>query len=93
MSSQDDVFVQETKSDIIKRLMREGIGRPHHISLAEALEFRRKEYGLTASEFAPILGLSKSHYSEVANHKRRLTIEATKRAYRIGIPVVILMQP
>ena len=53
---------------------------------AQALEFRREQYGLNQSEFAMVLGLTKSHYSEIVSGKRQLTLEAASRAFAIGVP-------
>ena len=50
----------ESKTSIIKRLMRDVTPRKTKITVADALEFRREAYGLTASEFAAVLGMRQS---------------------------------
>lgn len=81
----------ESKTSIIKRLMRDVTPRKTKITVADALEFRREAYGLTASEFAAVLGMRQSHYSEVVNGKTSLPIKATRRAFAIGVPASILL--
>mgnify|MGYP000917390101 CR=1 FL=1 len=79
---------------MILRLLTEAqVGKVVDVSVADALEFRRDQYGLTQSEFAAILGLQKGHYSEIVNGKRQLPIGATKRAFAIGVPAEVLLQP
>jgi antitoxin component HigA of HigAB toxin-antitoxin module len=84
---------REPKSSIIKRLLIEATA-PSNISItvAEALEFRREQYGLTRTEFAAVLGLARSHYNEVVNGKRQLSIKAVKRAFAVGVSVDVLLQ-
>ena len=62
------------------------------VSLVDALDFRRDQYGLTWAEFGALLGLTPQHMSEVKNGKRRLPIGATRRAYAIGVPADALLQ-
>ena len=79
---------------MILRLLTEAqIGKAVDVSVADALEFRRDQYGLTQAEFAAILGLGKGHYSEVVRGKRRLPLNATRRAFAIGVPADVLLQP
>lgn len=84
---------REPKSVLIKRLLTEAT-TPSNLSItvAEALEFRREQYELTQTEFAGVLGLTKSHYSEVVNGKRPLPIKATKRAFAVGVSANVLLQ-
>ncbi|WP_157385878.1 helix-turn-helix domain-containing protein [Methylosarcina fibrata] len=85
---------REPKPTMILRLLAEvQAGKAVSVSIADALEFRREQYGLTQSEFAAILGLQKGHYSEIVNGKRKLPIGATKRAYALGVPADVLLQP
>lgn len=85
---------QEPKLAMILRLLTEAkVGVAADVRIADALEFRRDQYGLTQREFAAILGLQNSHYSEIISGKRRLTLGATKRAFAIGIPANVLLQP
>lgn len=84
---------QEPKPAMILRLHAEAqVGVAADVRVADALEFRRDQYGLTQREFAAILGLQSSHYSEIINGKRRLTLGATKRAFAIGVPANVLLQ-
>ena len=90
----DQLNIREPKPTMILRLLSEAqAGKIAEVSLADALEFRRDQYGLTKGEFAAILGLQKSHYSEIVLGKRRLPITATKRAFAIGVPAEVLLQP
>lgn len=85
---------REPKPAMVLRLLNEAqIGKPVDVSVADALEFRRDQYGLTQREFAAILGMYPGHYSEVVNGKRNLPLEATKRAFAIGVPAEVLLQP
>ena len=84
---------EETKAQRIRCLKKEAAGVSCEISVGDALEFRRDCYDLTATEFAEILGLGASHYSEIIHGKRRLPLSALKRAHRIGVPVSVLLAP
>lgn len=84
---------KERKSNRLRRLAALASGAPAAVSVAEALEFRRDQYELTKREFAGVLGLRASHYSEVVNGRRRLPIDATRRAFAIGVPAHVLLQP
>ena len=84
---------REPEPVLIARLMTEACGKPIDVSLADMLEFRRDQYGLTASRFAMVLGLTASHYSEIVNGKRDMPIRAAKRAYALGIPADMLLAP
>ena len=85
---------QEPRPAMILRLLTEAqVGVTAEVRIVDALEFRRDQYGLTQREFAAILGLQNSHYSEIINGKRRLTLGATKRAFAIGVPADVLLQP
>lgn len=90
----DQLNIREPKPKMILRLLSEAqAGKITEVSIVDALEFRRDQYGLTKEEFAAILGLQKSHYSEIVMGKRGLPINATKRAFAIGVPAEILLQP
>lgn len=76
----------KAKAKIMGRLLREAArGVRSKIKEADALEFRREAYDLTAYEFAQVLGMTPSHYSEVVNERRRLPIKAVARAVAIGV--------
>lgn len=61
-------------------------------STVDMVEFRREQYGLTARQWATILGTSPSHYSEFVNGKRGLTLAQAARAYEFGVPPDCLFQ-
>lgn len=61
------------------------------VTAIDAVEFRREQYFLNQSEFAEILGMQKSHYSEFINGKRDLPKSAMKRAIAIGIPAISVL--
>ncbi len=71
----------------IERLKHEAnAGIKSQVTATEALEFRREQYGLTQAEFAEILKIQPSHYSEFINGKRELSKRAIRRAVAIGVP-------
>lgn len=83
----------EPKPVIILRLLAEAkVGKKFEVSICDALEFRREQYGLTKNEWAAVLGISASHYSEFTNGKRSLPLSATKRAFAVGVPAELLLQ-
>ena len=83
---------EETKAQRIRRLRKEASLRDCSLpSIASALEFRREAYDLTATEFAGILGLQKSHYSEIIHGKRDIPRDAMRRAFLIGVPARVLL--
>lgn len=84
---------REAKPVLIARLMTEACGKAHHVSLPDALEFRRDQYGLSAKEFGMLINLSSSHYSEVIHGLRDLPIKSVKRAFAIGVPAEVLLSP
>jgi len=57
-----------------------------------ALEFRREQYGWTNGKFAKKIGMSRSHFSEVMNGKRRLPLNARIKAYKLGVSAEVLLQ-
>ena len=87
------VEAREPRPAMILRLLAEAqAGVRCEVSMVDALDFRREQYGLTWAEFGMLLGLSAQHMSEVKNGKRRLPIGALKRAYAIGVPADALLQ-
>ena len=64
-----------------------------NLMLPDALEFRRDQYCLSAAEFSMVLGISRSHYSEVVHGVRDLPIKSVKRAFAIGVPAEVLLSP
>ena len=84
----------EPRPAMILRLLTEAqAGKACDVSLPDALEFRRDQYGLKAAEFAAILGLTPPKYSEVINGKRNLPLNARIRAFAVGVPAEVLLQP
>ena len=61
-------------------------------TIRSALEFRREQYGWTATMMAKALGLRRSHYSEIVHGKRRLPYRAVCKAFEIGVPASVLLQ-
>lgn len=80
---------RESKQDIMHRLRNSKVMSP--VSLIDALEFRRRQYDLTQRDFAELLGITPTSYSEIITGRRRLPINATKRAYAIGVPANCLL--
>lgn len=84
----------EPRPAMILRLLSEAqAGKTCELSIIDALEFRRDQYGLKQSEFAAILGMTPSHFSEVMAGKRNLPLNARIRAFAIGVPSDVLLQP
>lgn len=84
----------EPRPAMILRLLNEAqIGKACDVSLIDALNFRRDQYGLKNAEFAAILGMTATHYSEFVNGKRNLPLNARIRAFSIGVPAEVLLQP
>lgn len=82
----------EPKPAMILRLLSEaqaGVKSP--VPLADALEFRRDQYGLTRGDFAALIGLSLAHYGEVISGARSIPKRAMRRAYAIGVPADVLL--
>src|ERR1700712_5551320 len=85
---------REPRPTMILCLLTEAqVGKVSTVSLIDAMEFRRDQYEITASEFSAILGMSKTHYSEFVNGRRNLPLNARIRAYAIGVPAEALLQP
>lgn len=83
----------EPRPAMILRLLSEAqLGQSTDVSIPEALEFRRGQYGLKAAEFAAILGMTPAHYSEVAAGKRNMPLNVRIRAFAIGVPAEVLLQ-
>jgi DNA-binding transcriptional regulator YiaG len=83
----------EPKEHVIARLLVESRGKSAEVSVGAALEFRREAYGLSADEFAFILGIQRSHYNELVNGRREISKKAMRRAFAIGVPAAVLLQP
>lgn len=61
-------------------------------SVVDAVEFRRYAYDLTQSEWAYVLGIQRSHYSEFVNGKRSLPKKAMAKCFEYGVPAICLFQ-
>lgn len=84
----------EPRPAMILRLLSEAqVGKTCELSIIDALDFRRELYGLTRSEFAAILGMDPPHFSEVMAGKRNLPLNARIRAFALGVPAEVLLQP
>jgi HTH-type transcriptional regulator/antitoxin HigA len=58
----------------------------------EAIQFRMEQLGLKQNDIAKLVG-SKSHFSEVLNRKRKLTLEMIRRLSKaLAIPAEVLIQ-
>lgn len=60
-------------------------------SIPDALEFRRDQYGWTKKEMASHLGIQYSHYTEVLSGKRRLPLKGRIKAFKMGVPPIVLL--
>jgi hypothetical protein len=65
----------------------------HLPSIVDALEFRREQMGWTQMRMAAELGWGRGHYSEFKNGTRGLSYRAMCRAYELGVPAAVLLQP
>lgn len=61
-------------------------------SVVDAVEFRREQYQLTQGEWAKIIGIQQSHYSEFVNGKRKLTLAQSGKCFAFGVPAECLFQ-
>lgn len=52
---------------------------------------KQDELGWKASRMAAELGLAKSHYSELVNGKRRLSLRVARKAYKLGVAPINLL--
>lgn len=66
--------------------------KSHLPSVRDAIEFRRDQYGWTKNKMATELHISPSHYSDFIAGRRNITTIAMKHAYRVGVPVEVLLQ-
>ena len=85
-----DTYKRESRDELMGRLLNTKVKSP--VRLADALEFRRDQYDLTKRDFAFLLGLTPGNYIEILKGvRKRLPIDATKRAYAIGVPADVLL--
>lgn len=80
-----------TREQVIAQLFSELAVQKAVPEITDALEFRRDQYGLSQADFAFVLGMQPSHYSEVINGKRNLPMSAMKAAYKLGVPAEVLL--
>jgi len=86
--------MREPKRAMILRLLTEAqAGKECDISIEDALEFRRLQYELNAKDFSAILGITASKYSDVIHGMANLPLNARIRAFAIGVPAEVLLQP
>jgi DNA-binding transcriptional regulator YiaG len=99
----DKLNIREPKASILSRLYKNIQNNTHYMvmtdksvpcwnELIHTVEFSRDQYGLTQAEFASLLGMLPSHYSEFINGKRSFPQVAMKRAFAIGIPAETLLK-
>ena len=61
-------------------------------SIIDAVEFRRDQYMLTQAQWAKVIGISQSHYSEFVHGKRNLTLKQAAKCFEFGVPAECLFQ-
>lgn len=61
------------------------------IMLAQALEAKRHELGLTQVEFGAALGISQQQYNNIKSGRRAMCAPAIKRAYALGVGADVLL--
>lgn len=61
-------------------------------TVIDAMEFRREAYGLDCRQWAAVLGMAPSHYSEFINGRRQLPKRAMTNAFAYGVPAEALFQ-
>lgn len=89
-----DLNRREPRPAMILRLLTEAqVGAVCSVSIIEAVEFRRDQYGLTAGEFSAVLGITKTNYSDFVHGRKNLPLNARIRAFAIGVPPELLLQP
>lgn len=99
----DELNIREPKASVLSRLHKDIQNNTHYMvmndksvpcwnELIHAFEFRRDQYGLKQAEFASMLGMLPSHYSEFVNGKRNLPQVALKRGFAIGIPAATILR-
>lgn len=62
-------------------------------TISSALAFRQEAYGWTQARMAKALGMTSGHYNEVLKGKRKLPYAAACRAWKIGVPHTVLLDP
>ena len=50
-------------------------------SIIEAVEFRREQYGLTKRDWAKVIGMRPSHYTEFTQGKKGLTMKQAAKCF------------
>ena len=88
---QSELNAPEPLPQLLARLYAEAAGKPQSITAVDALEFRRDAYGLNQQQWAALLLIGQSHYSEFVKGRRPLPKIAIKRAYALGVPADVLL--
>lgn len=89
----ESLNTRETKHQILARLLAD-TEKPQingRVSFVDSIEFRREQYGLSQREFAFILRMSESKYSELKNQKINLTKPQAARLFQIGVPAEAIL--
>ena len=60
-------------------------------SLEDAIKFRMEQYGHNQSQACKIMGISKTHFSELLKGKRKISRGQLEPLYKYGIPMRVLM--
>ena len=61
-------------------------------SIIDAVEFRRDAFQLTQRDWAKVIGIRQSHYSEFVSGKRNLTLKQASQCFAFGVPAECLFQ-
>ena len=61
-------------------------------SIIEAVEFRREQYGLTKRDWAKVIGMQPSHYTEFTQGKKGLPMKQAAKCFQFGVPAELLFQ-
>lgn len=61
-------------------------------SIIEAVEFRREQYGLTKRDWAKVIGMRPSHYTEFTQGKRGLPMKPAAKCFQFGVPAELIFQ-
>lgn len=67
--------------------------KPRLPSIQEAVTMKRKAFGWTQGKMAEALVLGAPHYSEFLRGRRQLPHRSLHKAYVLGIPPEVLLQP
>ena len=85
------IKIKKERQKFIDNLKKRANKNVKTLSVIEAVEYRRDQYGLTCNEMAEIIGIHKSKYSEFMNGKKPLSVKTLKKLYYIGVPAKCLL--